>query len=263
MQLFMGIDVSKGYADFIIIDQNKKVVEANFQLDDTYNGHAELYEVVFNLFEKYPSLALSAAVESTGGYENNWLNALSNIQNQFNIKVARLNPLRKFYLKEQSFFGMHPVFKESGDGKSGFRLSKRGRRAPRYILYMVALTAIRCNPLIREIYNRKVDEGMAPMAAIGVCMHKILRIVYGMLKHNRPFDENIDRHNQSRKSKSKIKKFSKRRRYQGFDKKAPISARQTKRRKLEEPLDTKEQAASQNGLAIECGFAAPVPSSLS
>jgi transposase len=163
-----------------------------------------------------------------------------------------------------SFFGLHPVFKESGDGKSGFRMSKKGRRAPRHILYMVAMTAIRTNPLIREIYQRKVDEGMTKMAALGLCMHKILRIVYGMLKHNKAFDENVDRNNQSRKSKRQIKKFSKRRRYQNFDNKAPISARQSKKRKSEMiGIDTKEQAASQNGLAIECGFAAPVPSSLS
>jgi transposase len=163
-----------------------------------------------------------------------------------------------------SFFGLHPVFKESGDGKSGFRMSKKGRRAPRHILYMVAMTAIRTNPLIREIYQRKVDEGMTKMAALGLCMHKILRIVYGMLKHNKAFDENVDRNNQSRKSKRQIKKFSKRRRYQNFDNKAPISARQSKKRKSEMiGIDTKEQAASQNGFAIECGFAAPVPSSLS
>lgn len=67
----MGIDVSRGYVDFIVIDQDKKVVEPNFQLGDTYNGHAELYEVVYNLFEQDPQLLLTAAVESTGGYENN------------------------------------------------------------------------------------------------------------------------------------------------------------------------------------------------
>ena len=463
MKLFMGIDVSKGYADFLIINQDKNIVEPNFQLDDTHNGHAELYELLYSLFEQYPHMALTAAVESTGGYENNWLNALNNFSSQFNIKVARLNPfgvnanskaglsrittdpisarniaeyliahpekvqpfivdrfasyrklwtfirmltkqkgqllnqleselylanpeilsfckhgtpkwvlkllekyptaykINKAHLKSltkipyitdekaqllkgmakssvasangdtsahiisatttqilhlqelinqhiktikdenqlpeiellksfngiddvsalglimeiqdinrypdakhlASFFGLHPVYKESGDGKSGFHMSKKGRRAPRHILYMVAMTAIRTNPLIREIYNRKVDEGMAKMAALGLCMHKILRIVYGMLRHNKPFDESIDRHNQSRKSKSRIKKFSKRRRYQGFDNKAPISARQTKKRKGEMiGLDTKEQAASQNGLAIKCGFAAPVPSSL-
>jgi len=36
---FMGIDVSKGYADFVILDGKKNVVEPNFQLDDTFKSH--------------------------------------------------------------------------------------------------------------------------------------------------------------------------------------------------------------------------------
>jgi hypothetical protein len=162
-----------------------------------------------------------------------------------------------------SFFGVHPVFKESGDGKSGFKMSKKGRRIPRQILFMVALAAIRTNPLIREIYNRKLDEGMTKMAALGLCMHKILRIIYGMLKHNRPFDENIDRTNQLRKSKRVIKKISKRRRYQSFDTKAPVSARQSKKRNDEmRDVNTKEQAASHSDVVTNFGFAVPVPSTV-
>jgi len=38
----MGIDVSKGYADFVILDANKNVVEPNFQLDDTFSSHCKL-----------------------------------------------------------------------------------------------------------------------------------------------------------------------------------------------------------------------------
>ena len=87
--------------------------------------------------------------------------------------------------KIASFFGLHPVFKISGDGASGFRMSKQGRKEPRRILFMVALTAIRSNPLIREIYQDRVQQGMEKMAAIGLCMHKILRIIYVELNRYR------------------------------------------------------------------------------
>jgi transposase len=40
---YMGIDVSKGYADFMIIDSKKKPVVQGFQLDDTFEGHQGLY----------------------------------------------------------------------------------------------------------------------------------------------------------------------------------------------------------------------------
>ena len=44
MQTFyLGIDASKGYADFIILNRYKKVVVESFQLDDTFDGHCLLY----------------------------------------------------------------------------------------------------------------------------------------------------------------------------------------------------------------------------
>ena len=107
--------------------------------------------------------------------------------------------------KLASFFGLHPVYKESGDGIGGFRMSKQGRKEPREILFMVTLTAIGKNPLIRSIYQEHVAKGMHNMAAIGLCMHKILRIIYGMLKHNKAFDPEIDRKNREKPSRPRTR----------------------------------------------------------
>jgi len=41
---YLGIDVSKGYADFVILSTKKQRIEDNFQLDDTFDGHYRLYE---------------------------------------------------------------------------------------------------------------------------------------------------------------------------------------------------------------------------
>jgi hypothetical protein len=41
-EYFLGIDVSKGYADFILLDNNKNIIEKNFQLDDIFDGHNQL-----------------------------------------------------------------------------------------------------------------------------------------------------------------------------------------------------------------------------
>lgn len=113
-------------------------------------------------------------------------------------------------------------------------MSKKGRCEPRLILFNVARTAINCNPLIKEIYEKHLKKGMTKMAAIGCVMHKILRIVYGMLKNKQNFDPDIDRRNQSKslpKKKSVI--ISKIRRYQSYDTKAPVSRRQNIKRKEE------------------------------
>jgi transposase len=89
---YLGGDVSKGYSDFVILDQNKEVVEPNFQLDDTFEGHRKLHHVLETFFSTHPNCQLLAAVESTGSYENNWIKCLLNCASEFQIKVARLNP---------------------------------------------------------------------------------------------------------------------------------------------------------------------------
>ena len=89
---FMGIDVSKGYADITVLDSRKRIVEENFQLDDTFEGHNKLFEILSNFLKQHPDSKLFTAVESTGGYENNWFTTLHKLQYQMNLSVARLNP---------------------------------------------------------------------------------------------------------------------------------------------------------------------------
>ena len=452
-QYFLGGDVSKGYSDFVILDKLKRRVEENFQLDDTIAGHSLLYDRLLSFFEEHPNSELCAAVESSGGYENNWHNTLSKFQSFFNIKTARLNPLgvchnnkadmkrvitdkisaqgvaeyliahpekvmyqqqdywaslrkqwsfikmltkqntqlfnqlesllysanpeilkycregvpgwvltllkkyptaaklgrarasvvaripfvsnnrakelvasaktsiasaadtitdqlisatvgqiqhlrktiksqTKILAKEcnlpevellktftgigdysaiglmleiqtvlrfstvkklASFFGIHPVYKISGDGIGAVRMSKKGRKEPRGILFMVTMTAIASNPLIRDLYQKHVANGMEKMAAIGLCMHKILRIIYGMLKNNTPFDPGIDLKNREKSSGKPPKESKDRsRRFQDFDTNAPISSRQRKKRV--------ERKLSQNArCGVECGICASVP----
>ena len=47
---YMGIDVSKGYADFMIIDRQKHPVIKGFQIDDTFDGHRCLYNTLERFF---------------------------------------------------------------------------------------------------------------------------------------------------------------------------------------------------------------------
>ncbi len=76
MQSYLSIDVSKGYADFALLNEQKQEIVKSFQLDDTSDGHNRLGDFVRELFNQLPDLILLAAAESTGGYENNWLECL-------------------------------------------------------------------------------------------------------------------------------------------------------------------------------------------
>ena len=86
---YLGCDVSKGYADFIVLDSGKKIIEPVFQLDDTFEGHNRLYNFLQNLFNRYPDTTLFCAVESTGGLENNWLALFKRLADIMTVKSAR------------------------------------------------------------------------------------------------------------------------------------------------------------------------------
>ncbi len=170
--------------------------------------------------------------------------------------MIEIQSIRRFGLVQNltSYFGVHPAFRESGDGKSGFRMSKKGRKEPRRLLFMIALSASKSNPVIRQHYQMHLAKGMCRMAALGACMHKITRIIFGMLKNNTPFDPAIDEKNRKRK-KAKSETFlsaAQIARIQEFDKTAPISQRQNKKRKEQERL-----SQNANGIMNGIGCSAP------
>jgi len=152
-----------------------------------------------------------------------------------------------------SFCGVHPILDDSGDKNGGYRMSKQGNKEMRFILFNVAMSAINCNTMIKELYESYQEKGKTKMCAIGIMMNKILRIVYGMLKNNKKFDPSIDNANRSKKvERNEIGIINRDRRYQEPDEKAPISRRQTKKRKQNKKIDNmvvmveREEEKSQN-----------------
>ena len=138
--------------------------------------------------------------------------------------------------KMASFFGVHPTFKQSGDGLWGNHMSKKGRGEIRAILYMSTLSAVRYNPVLKQVYARFRAKGIKHNQAAGIVMHKLLRIIYGVLKNQTAFNAETDELNQQKakekqlsqeqkdKATEKVKK-QKKHRYQEASTDAPISRR--------------------------------------
>jgi transposase len=82
--------------------------------------------------------------------------------------------------------GVAPFARDSGT-KRGQRHISGGRAAVRAAMYMPAITAIRCNPVIREFYQRLIKAGKHHYVAIVACMRKMLVILNAMLKSNQPW----------------------------------------------------------------------------
>ena len=78
-----------------------------------------------------------------------------------------------------SLVGVAPFDDDSGK-RSGERHIKGGREAVREVLYMAALSAKRCNPVIADFARRLA--GKKPKVIIVACMRKLLIILNAMLR---------------------------------------------------------------------------------
>jgi len=77
--------------------------------------------------------------------------------------------------------GVAPYNRDSGH-KTGQRYISGGRPDVRSILYMATLTATRCNPVIREMYQRLLKVGKKKKVAIVACMRKLLTILNAIIR---------------------------------------------------------------------------------
>ena len=59
------------------------------------------------------------------------------------------------------------------------------------MLYMPALTAIKYNPILKQFYEKLIGKGKPKKLAICAVMRKFWHIIYGVLKHQVPFNEKI------------------------------------------------------------------------
>ena len=72
---YLGIDVSKGYADFLLLGNDTNVLEEAFQLSDNREGRHRLKTLITG-WQQQGLEELFCGVESTGGYEDLWYSYL-------------------------------------------------------------------------------------------------------------------------------------------------------------------------------------------
>lgn len=99
------------------------------------------------------------------------------------LLIARLGELGTLSTKEiAALVGLAPFAQESGRWR-GVRRIRGGRADVRTGLYMATLAAIRCNPILRPIYQRLVAAGKPKKVALTACMRRLLVIVNAMVRH--------------------------------------------------------------------------------
>lgn len=88
--------------------------------------------------------------------------------------------------------GVNPTTRESGTSLHGKgQISKQGRKFCRAALWMPCLSSLRTMPELRDLYERLIAKGKHHFQAMTACLRKLLMILYGVLKHKRPYDPSI------------------------------------------------------------------------
>lgn len=88
-----------------------------------------------------------------------------------------------------AYAGLTPCERSSGTSVHGkTRLSCTGNVRLRKALYMPAVVAMRCNPLLKAMTERLLGRGKVKMQVIGALMRKLVHLAFGILKSQKPFD---------------------------------------------------------------------------
>ena len=111
--------------------------------------------------------------------------------------LSETNGFARFDRIEQvvAFMGLSPKEKTSGTSVKGRpSLCKIGSARLRKALYLPALSASRCNPFVRALFQRLKDKSKNGMVIACACMKKLVHLMFGVLKTGKPFDPAYSNH---------------------------------------------------------------------
>lgn len=94
-----------------------------------------------------------------------------------------------------AFFGIDPSVKQSGQFEgTRNKMSKRGSRLLRRVLFTTALASVRkkrngeeSNPVLYDFYRKKCVN-KAKKVALGAVMHKLVFVIFAVLRDKKPFE---------------------------------------------------------------------------
>jgi len=86
-----------------------------------------------------------------------------------------------------AFAGLDPTVYQSGKFQGTSRISKRGNRHLRRLVYLMTIGVIRCNAVFKAYFLKRRKDGLPFRKAVMATAHKLLRTIFAMLSHNVKF----------------------------------------------------------------------------
>lgn len=111
--------------------------------------------------------------------------------NQAAVIIGCIGNINRFERSCQllAYAGLDPSVIQSGNFQArATRMSKRGSGMLRYSLVYAAHNVVKNNKTFKEYYDLKRSQGKSHYCALGHVAHKLVRIIFKLLKENLTFD---------------------------------------------------------------------------
>jgi transposase len=107
--------------------------------------------------------------------------------------LAELGDIQTFrsYKHVIAFAGLDPSIHQSGQYEGISRLSKRGNRHLRRVIFLMTLCVVRSQNIFREYFLKRKAEGLPAKKAILATAHKLLRVLFSMLSSKSYFRKEV------------------------------------------------------------------------
>jgi transposase len=104
--------------------------------------------------------------------------------------LAEVGDIKNYncYKKLIAFAGLDPSVRQSGKFVGQSKISKRGNRHLRRVVYLMASSVAKSNSFFRHYFIKKKKKGMSPQKALFAVAHKLIRIIFAMLTHKTYFN---------------------------------------------------------------------------
>ena len=93
------------------------------------------------------------------------------------------------YKKLIAFAGIDPTVYQSGKFEGASRISKRGNRHLRRVIWTMTICVIQHNETFRTYFMKKRSEGQAFKKAVFATAHKLIRVIFAMLTQKTMYRE--------------------------------------------------------------------------
>jgi transposase len=183
---------------FISAEEMIRLAEASVASDSVAKEWilAEKIETLLYLEEKKARIT-EALVEACRSMKVDELDIITSVDGISAITgstfLAELGDIETFksYKHVIAFAGLDPSIHQSGQYEGISRLSKRGNRHLRRVIFLMTLCAVRSHNIFREYFLKRKGEGLPPKKAILATAHKLLRVLFAMLTSKSYFRKEV------------------------------------------------------------------------